>query len=428
MEKSLTKKALMTGNEAIARGAYEAGVRVAAAYPGTPSTEILENISKYDEIYAQWSANEKVALEVGSGASIAGARTLVAMKHVGLNVASDPFMTLSYTGVNGGLVIISADDPNMHSSQNEQDNRYYAQMAHIPMLEPSDSQEAKEFVGAALDISEKFDTPVLLRTTTRINHSRSIVEIAGRRQIPLRKYKKEPVKYVMIPAYARIRHKVVMEREAKLKSFSETCGYNRIINDNKSDIGIITSGVSFQYASEIFDGVPILKLSFTYPLSIGKMEGFLKGKRLVIVIEELEPYIEDALKRICSGVKIIGKDFFPPNGELGLDVVGELKERIEADKGRYDLDFILDKKKKAYVPDQALLPRPPILCAGCSHRPVFHVIKKLKLMVMGDIGCYTLSTLDPLDCLDSCLCMGAGVSQSLGVEKADPSLRERSSL
>jgi indolepyruvate ferredoxin oxidoreductase, alpha subunit len=423
LKKTSKKQALLTGNEAIARGAYEAGVKVASAYPGTPSTEILENIAKYEQIYSQWSVNEKVALEVGSGSSIAGARTLVAMKHVGLNVASDPFMTLSYTGVNGGLVIISADDPNMHSSQNEQDNRYYAMMAHIPMLEPSDSAEAKEFVKAAFEISERFDTPVLVRTTTRINHSRSMVGLEDRIEVGLKEYKKDPLKYVMIPAYARLRHKVILDRSIKLKEFSESCSFNFTVHDHPSDIGIITSGVSYQYAREVFDDMPILKLSLTYPLSTEKIKEFAKNKKTVIVIEELEPYIEDALRSLCLGVKIIGKDFFPLNGELGVEIVKELKTRLDADGKKADSKKLPQTGKPAVTSStEGLLPRPPILCAGCSHRPVFHIIKKMKLMVMGDIGCYTLSTLEPLNCLDSCLCMGGGVSQALGVEKADPSL------
>ena len=434
--KDKEEKRLLTGNQAIARGAYEAGVRVATAYPGTPSTEILENISKYPEIYSQWSVNEKVALEVASGSSIAGARTMVAMKHVGLNVAADPFMTMSYTGVTGGLVLISADDPQLHSSQNEQDNRFYARFARIPMLEPSDSQEAKDFVNEALEISERFDTPVMLRTTTRISHSRSLVCISERREIPLKKYEKNCQKYVMIPAYGRIRHKVVLERWKKLGDFSNESNLNLIYGGNtdgsSKDIGIITSGVVFQYAKEVFSNMPILKLGMTAPIPDKLIRDFADGKKVIIVIEELEPYLEEQLSAMGLEARIIGKDFFPLYGELNPLMLKKLNDGIMGNElfSGADLSIDTDGILKNNGPQETIetiqkeLPlRPPVLCAGCPHRPVFHILKKLKLKVMGDIGCYTLSVLPPLNSLDSCLCMGAGIGQALGMEKAEPAFK-----
>jgi len=430
--KEKEEKKLLTGNEAIARGAYEAGVRVATAYPGTPSTEILENISKYPEIYSQWSVNEKVALEVASGSSIAGARTLAAMKHVGLNVAADPFMTMSYTGVTGGLVLISADDPQLHSSQNEQDNRFYARFARVPMLEPSDSQEAKDFVGRALEISERFDTPVILRTTTRISHSRSPVSISDREIIPLKKYEKNCQKYVMIPAYGRIRHRVVLERWKKLIRFSDESSLNKVYGGSLKNTGIITSGVVFQYAKEVFSNVPILKLGMTAPLPEKLIRDFAQDKKTVIVIEELEPYIEEQLAGMGLKARIIGKEFFPLYGELNPLILEKLYDEM-MDNGLSEgpgQSIIKDNGPEGKGPGETIkkiqkeLPlRPPVLCAGCPHRPVFHILKKLKLKVMGDIGCYTLSVLPPLNSLDSCLCMGAGIGQALGMEKADPGFK-----
>lgn len=425
---------LLTGNEAIARGAYEAGVKIAAAYPGTPSTEILENISKYKEIYCQWSVNEKVAMEFASGSSIAGARTLVAMKHVGLNVAADPFMTLSYTGVNGGLVIVFADDPGMHSSQNEQDNRYYSKFSKIPMLEPSDSREAKDFVKEALNMSEKFDTPVIIRTTTRISHSRSMVRVGERCNSKGGSYEKNCQKYVMIPAYGRQRHKVLLERWEKLTKFAENSELNQIYNPPDislaGNVGIITSGVSYQYAREVFTNTPILKLSITSPIAKKTVKEFAKGKKLLIIIEELEPFLEEQIKEANLGIKIIGKEYFPQFGELNIEILEDLYDEIfgtslfkainPCDTGSGNIE----PKENVKVPDPGSIPqRPPVLCAGCPHRPVFYILKKLKAVVMGDIGCYTLSVLPPLSSLDSCLCMGAGIGQALGMEKANPGLK-----
>lgn len=416
---------LLTGNEAIARGAYEAGVKVATAYPGTPSTEILESIAKYPCIYAQWSVNEKVALEVASGASIAGARTLTVMKHVGLNVAADPFMTLSYTGVGGGMVIVSADDPYMHSSQNEQDNRFYAKFARIPMLEPSDSQEALELVKEAYDISERFDTPVLARTTTRISHSRSLVKTADRVVPPAKKYIKNAQKYVMIPAYARIRHDLLLERWKALESLCEEKKFYDIYmpagTGAVKDMGVITSGVAYQYCREVFTQVPILKLKMTNPIPAEAIKAFAAGKKMLLIVEELEPYIEEQVRLIGTGAEIAGKQYFPHQGELGLEIL----EKIHA--SLFGTGFFAGKESthRLELAQKNLPPRPPVLCAGCPHRPVFHALKKLKVSVMGDIGCYTLSVLPPLSALDSCLCMGAGVGQALGMEKADPGLKNR---
>jgi indolepyruvate ferredoxin oxidoreductase alpha subunit len=418
---------LLTGNEAIARAAYEAGVKVATAYPGTPSTEILENISRYKSIYCQWSVNEKVAMEVASGASIAGARTLVAMKHVGLNVAADPFMTLSYTGVNGGLVIVSADDPYMHSSQNEQDNRFYAKFAKVPMLEPSDSQEALDMLKAAFEISEQFDTPVLLRTTTRISHSRSLVKIGEKINLDERKYVKDSKKYVMIPAYGRARHELLLERWARLSEFSESKDLNKVYlpggKNTIAKIGIITSGVSYQYAREVFSNIPILKLLITNPLPEKTIRGFAEGKHLILIIEELEPFLEEQIKLMGLDSKIAGKEYFPQYGELNLDIADRVYRQL------FGTELISEHKggargKLDAAPMLSDIPqRPPVLCAGCPHRSVFYILKKLKAVVMGDIGCYTLSVLPPLDALDSCLCMGAGIGQALGMEKANPNLK-----
>ena len=428
---------LLTGNEAIARAAYEAGVKVATGYPGTPSTEILENISRYKSIYCQWSVNEKVAMEVASGASIAGARTLVAMKHVGLNVAADPFMTLSYTGVNGGLVIVSADDPYMHSSQNEQDNRFYAKFAKVPMLEPSDSQEALDMLKAAFEISEQFDTPVLLRTTTRISHSRSLVKIGEKIDLDERKYVKDSKKYVMIPSYGRVRHELLLQRWARLSEFSESKDLNKVYlpggKNAITKIGIITSGVSYQYAREVFSNVPILKLLITNPLPKNTIRNFAEGKHLILIIEELEPFLEEQVKLLGLDSKIAGKEYFPQYGELNLDIAGRVYQQLFGTeliseheggaKGKLDAAPIVAPDNNLGELLSDIPQRPPVLCAGCPHRSVFYILKKLRAAVMGDIGCYTLSVLPPLDALDSCLCMGAGIGQALGMEKANPDMK-----
>jgi indolepyruvate ferredoxin oxidoreductase, alpha subunit len=394
-------KKLMLGNEAVARGAYEAGVTVATAYPGTPSTEITENIASYDDIYSEWSPNEKVALEVALGASIAGARSICAMKHVGLNVAADPLFTASYTGINGGLVIMVADDPGMHSSQNEQDSRFYARSSKIPMLEPSDSKECKDYVKQGFEISEKFDTPVLIRLSTRIAHSQSIVEIADKNEYKLKDYTKDVNKYVMMPAMARKRHAIVESRMALLRDYSDNTDLNRIEWGNK-EIGVITSGVAYQYAKDAFGEVSYLKIGMVYPLPEKLISDFAKEIKTLYVIEELEPFIENQVKKM--GIKVIGKELLPVMGELSVQII---KEKILGQK------LEVNSKMNETVPI-----RPPIMCPGCPHRGMFYVLKKLKLTVSGDIGCYTLGALQPTDSMDTCICMGASVGIAHGMEKA----------
>jgi indolepyruvate ferredoxin oxidoreductase alpha subunit len=389
----------MSGNEAVARGAYEAGCRVACAYPGTPSSEILENIAKYNgKIYCEWSTNEKVALEVASGAVFAGARSLVAMKHVGLNVAADPFFSMGYIGATGGFVIVSADDPGMHSSQNEQDNRNYARAAKIAMLEPSDSEEARLLTKLGFDISEEFDTPVLLRLTTRISHSYGIVNIEGREEHPPKGYKKDIKKRLILPAHARPRHIFVEERLKRLKSYSNRFPLNRIEWGNR-DVGIITSGVSYQYVKEVFPDASVLKLTLTWPLPDKVVKEFAEGVKSVLVVEENDPFLETGIK--AMGIEAVGKEKVPITGELDpyiLEKAFGLSEEIHS--------------------TQDIPSRPPVLCAGCPHRGVFYCISKLKLIATGDIGCYTLGALPPLNAMDTCVCMGASVGNAFGLELA----------
>jgi len=412
------EKELLSGNEAIARGAFEGGVKVAAGYPGTPSSEILENVVLYEEIYAQWSPNEKVALEVGIGASLGGARTLVTMKHVGLNVAADPLFTLSYTGVNAGLVVVSCDDPNLYSSQNEQDNRHYARAAKIPMLEPSDSQEAKDFVILGLEISEEFDTPVLLRPTTRISHSKSMVTIIDERKEVSFSYEKDPQKYVMVPGYARMRHMFVEERLANLKRYSEKTPLNKV--ERKSgELGIIASGVSYQYAKEVFPDASFLKLGMSYPLPEGKILSFASDVKTVCVIEELDPFLEEQIRAL--GVETYGMSILPHTGELEPGIIKEKLWEVGCwmAKGVSESDVsnkeVMTKREEMAI---GIPLRPPVLCPGCPHRGIFYALKRLKLTVFGDIGCYTLAALPPLEAMDTCVCMGAGVGGALGFEKA----------
>jgi len=396
------EKAILSGNEAIARGFYEAGGLFASAYPGTPSTEILENVSKYDEIQAQWAPNEKVALEVAAGAALGGARSLAAMKHVGLNVAADPFFSLSYQGVNAGIVIVSADDPSMHSSQNEQDNRWYARAAKVPMLEPSDSQEAKDFTILALEVSEKFDTPVLLRTTTRINHSKSIVMLNDRAIIPNKEYQKNILKNVLLPANARKKHELVEKRIAELEKYGTSCECNQIEWGDKS-LGIITSGVSYQYAKEVFPSASILKLGLTNPLPKKLIRDFAAQVEKIYIIEELDPFLEEQI--LAMGIQVEGKSRLPIIGELSTDIVARsFNEKT--------------KTAESVLKDVAIPPRPPVLCPGCSHRGVFYAMKRLRLTVTGDIGCYTLAAIPPLETMDTCLCMGASIGFAEGMEKA----------
>ncbi len=394
-------KKLMLGNEAIARGVFEAGATVVSAYPGTPSTEITEAIAHYDEIYSEWAPNEKVALEVAIGASFAGARAASAMKHVGLNVAADPLFTASYTGVNGGLVLFVADDPGMHSSQNEQDTRILARGAKVPVLEPSDSQECKDFTIKAFELSEAFDTPVIVRLSTRVSHSQGIVDMGERAVYELKPYVKNPGKFVMMPAMAKMRHPFVEERMAKLREWSEQSTLNRIEWGDKK-VGVITSGISYQYAREAFGNASFLKLGMVHPLPEKLIRSFAQECETVYVIEELEPFIENQCLKM--GLNVIGKALLPVTGEYSASLI---REKILGDT----------QKKQNDIQDVAPA-RPPVLCAGCPHRGTYYVLKKLKLTVSGDIGCYTLGALAPLESVDTCVCMGASVGVAHGMEKA----------
>lgn len=396
-------KLLMTGNEAIARGAYEAGVRFASAYPGTPSTEILENVATYKEdIVAEWATNEKVALEAAIGGSIAGARTMASMKHVGVNVAADPLFTFSYTGVNGGMVLITADEPGMHSSQNEQDNRNYAKFAKIAMFEPSTSQEAKDMLKEAFEISEKYDTPVLFRVTTRLCHSKGIVECSDRVEVPIKEYIKNPKKNLTVPAHARVRRVEIDDRMSKLLEYSNNTHLNNYeINDTK--IGIVASGMCYTYAKEVFkDDASYMKLGFTNPLPMEKIKEFASKVDNVYVIEENDPFIEEQLK--ANNIKCHGKDIFPSYGELTPDVIRKSVFGKTNDTIDYNKDLVVN--------------RPPGLCAGCPHRGFFYELGKRKnVMVTGDIGCYTLGFAPPYNAMDTTICMGASLSSAHGAQK-----------
>lgn len=397
-------KKLMIGNEAIARGAYEAGVRVVSSYPGTPSTEITEFISAYGDVYSEWAPNEKVAMEVAIGASIGGARAMCAQKHVGLNVAADPLFTAAYTGVNGGLVIIVADDPGAHSSQNEQDSRHYARAAKIPMLEPSDSQECLDFVKLAFSISEEFDTPVLVRITTRVAHSQSIVEYGQREEVPLKEYKKDIPKYVMMPAMARRKRVELEDKLARLRDYSNKSPLNKIVNPGKKE-GLVTSGISWQYSREALgDQLSYLKVGMVYPLPDQLFKDFYESVEKFYVIEELEPYMEEHFK-ILGLNDVSGKDIFPSYGEY---TAGMISNKILG----------TSLPEKVVIQDDDVPVRPPVLCPGCPHRGTYYVLKNLGLNVMGDIGCYTLGALAPLESLDVCVCMGASIGMAHGMEKA----------
>ncbi len=394
-------KKLMLGNEAVARGLYEAGVKVVSSYPGTPSTEITEFAAKYDEIYCEWAPNEKVATEVAFGASLRGVRSACAMKHVGLNVAADPLFTLSYTGVNGGMVIFVADDPAMHSSQNEQDSRHYAIAAKVPMLEPADSAEAKQFVKEAFEISEEFDTPVIVRMCTRIAHSQAAVELEDRVERELPPYEKNPQKYIMAPANAIRRHPFVEERTAKLAKLGETSPLNRV-EFGGTEKGIICSGTCYQYVKEVFgDSVSVLKLGLVNPLPVEIIKDFASKVDKLFVVEELDGIIESHLNSI--GVECTGKAMFPPIGEYNQTTIRAA--------------FGLDQPENVTL-DTPVPVRPPVMCAGCPHRGLFYTLAKHKITCLGDIGCYTLGSAAPLFALDSTLCMGASVSGLHGFNKA----------
>lgn len=395
-------KKLMLGNAAVAQGAYEAGVRVVASYPGTPSTEITENIVKYDEIYAEWSPNEKVAAEVAIGASIGGARSMSCMKHVGLNVMADPVFTVSYTGVNGGLVFCVADDPGMHSSQNEQDSRHYAKAAKIPMLEPSDSEECKEYTKKAYELSERFDTPVFLRLSTRVSHSQSLVEIGERHGDELKPYEKNIGKYVMMPANAIRRHVDVEKRMEALSAYAEETDLNTI-EDNGAEIGVISSGISYMYAKEALgSSVNYLKLGMVYPMPTEKIRAFAAKCKKIYVVEETDPFMEEHCRVI--GLNVIGKEVFTLLGEYTPAMIAGA--------------VLGEKAKPSVAIDENIPVRPPVMCAGCPHRGTFYVLKKLGLVVCGDIGCYTLGAVAPLASVDTTICMGASVGAALGMAKA----------
>ena len=402
-------KKLLIGNEAVARGFYEAGLRVASSYPGTPSTEVTEFIAKYDEIYSEWAPNEKVAMEVALGASISGARSFCAMKHVGLNVAADPLFTASYTGVNAGMVVVVADDPGMHSSQNEQDSRHYAKASKTMMLEPSDSQECYDYAKLALELSEKFDTPVILRLTTRVAHSRSLVDIAEREERELLPYTKDPMKNVMMPGMAIKKHVIVEDRIIKQTEWAETADINTVeYNDKK--IGVICAGITYQYAKEALgDKASYLKLGCVYPLPVELIKNFAAECDKVYVLEQLDPYVEEHCK--ANGINVIGKEAFTLQGEYSQKLISKV---------------ILGEEKENYTADVNVPARPPVLCAGCPHRGLYYALKKLGVYVSGDIGCYTLGALKPLGMLDTCICMGASVSALHGRNKADASNAKKS--
>ncbi len=445
-------KRLLSGNEALALGAYHAGVKVAAAYPGTPSTEILEALAAYPGVYTEWSTNEKVAMEVALGAAIGGVRAMASMKHVGLNVAADPFFGASVTGINGGLVVISADDPGMHSSQNEQDNRHYARAAKLPMLEPSDSQEAYELIALAFSLSEQFDTPVMVRTTTRISHCKSVVEVPEDIVPPaaVPNFRRDPSKYVMVPGYARGRHRVMEERMERLATYSESFPHNRVIPGDPR-LGVVASGVAFQYAREVFPEASFLKLTMTYPLPGELVRKFAATVRSLIVVEELDPFLEDCIKAL--GVSAEGKKLFPIVGELSAEAVEEgarkgglLPPAPVAGNGgvRNSAKATLQESAQQAGEGSAYsLPlRPPVLCPGCPHSACSFALKRLGfyrstpsqgqakggklpgsmrpsgLIVTSDIGCYTLAVYQPLLALDTTVCMGASIGMALGLEKA----------
>ncbi len=393
-------KAILSGNEAIARGFLEAGGKLVAAYPGTPSTEVLEILSVAKNIHAEWSTNEKVALEVAIGGSLSGVRSMACMKHVGVNVAADPLMTVAYTGVNAGLVLMAADDPGMFSSQNEQDTRHYARMAKVPCLEPADSGEARDFVRLAFELSETFDTPVILRTTTRVSHCKSVVENAEAASVKDRDLAKDVPKYVMLPANAKKRHLIVEERLAKLREFAETAAVNEVIAGT-GGVGFIANGITYQYVREAFPNAPVLKLGMTYPLPEKKIRDFAGAVDRLAVVEELDGFVEEQVKAMGLTVHF-GKAVFTPCGELTSRIIREAISGVPV---------------VCKLPLPGLIMRPPTFCPGCSHRGLYTVISKLKLFVSGDIGCYTLGALPPFSSMHSCICMGASISAAHGISR-----------
>lgn len=394
------KKAILSGNEAIARGFIEAGGKLAAAYPGTPSTEVLETLSSVKGIHAEWSVNEKVALEVAIGGSLSGVRSLACMKHVGVNVASDPLMTAAYTGVNAGLVLMAADDPGLFSSQNEQDTRHFARAGKVPCIEPSDSAEALQYVKEAFSLSESFDTPVILRTTTRISHCKSVVEEGAQTALQSRGLAKDFGKYVMLPNNAQKRHVFIEDRLVRLKEWAETTPLNKIIEGDTS-FGFITSGISFQYVREAFPSAAVLKLGMTFPLPEKLIRTFAASVSQLVVVEELDPFLEDQIRAMGIAVHL-GKNILPLCGEFSQRLV---REKVSGS--------LLPRKE----PVAGLLTRPPTFCPGCSHRGLYTILAKLKVHVSGDIGCYTLGALPPFSAMHSCVCMGASISAAHGMAK-----------
>ena len=405
-------KKLLIGNEALARGFYEGGIGVVSSYPGTPSTEITEYLSAYRDIYSEWAPNEKVAAEVAFGASLGGKRSVCAMKHVGLNVAADPVFTMSYTGVNAGMVLCTADDPAMHSSQNEQDSRHYAIAAKLPMLEPADSGEAYAMAKASFALSEQFDTLFMIRMTTRIAHSQSIVEIGEREEVADKEYKKQPEKYIMMPAYAKRKHPVVEERTKALTAYAETCPFNRVEEGTDSSLGIITSGTCYQYVKEVFgDTVPVLKLGMVNPLPPQMIRDFAAKVDRLVVVEELDGIIESFVQSL--NIPVEGKNLFSPIGEYSQSIVARAFGKADT---------------PALTPVENVPGRPPMMCAGCPHRGIYYILAKHKITVIGDIGCYTLGAQPPLSAVDSVLCMGASVSGLHGFNKARGAEAEKKSV
>ncbi len=406
-------KKLMLGNEAFARGLYEAGCKLVSSYPGTPSTEITEEVAKYDEVYAEWAPNEKVAMEAALGASIAGARSFCGMKHVGLNVAADPLYTAAYTGVNGGMVIAVADDQGMHSSQNEPDSRHHAIASKVPMLEPSDSAECRDFVKLAYDISEQFDTPVIVRMSTRVAHSQSIVDTEERVELELKEYTKNPRKYVMMPAFAKGRHVFVEERTKKLAEYAETSALNRIENSESKELGIITNGAAYQYVKEALgDSAAVLKLGMVNPLPEKLIHDFCAEYERIIVVEELDGIIESHCRNI-GVTNVEGKSIFGNIGEISSAQIRKA---------------VLGTENESTVLEEEIPVRPPVMCAGCPHRGLFYCLKKLDITVSGDIGCYTLGAAAPLNAVDTTICMGASISALHGFNKVRGSESEHKTV
>ncbi len=399
-------KTLLSGNEAIARGAYEYGCVFATAYPGTPSTEILENIAKYKEIKSQWSPNEKVAMEVAIGAAMAGARSLCAMKHVGVNVAADPLMSFAFMEVKGGFVLVSADDPGMHSSQNEQDNRNYGKFAKIPVLDPSDSAEAKLFIGKAFEISETFHAPVMVRTTTRTSHGKSLVELGESMERKISGFEKNFEKLVVLPMNARKLRVEAETRLRKLEAFAEETDLN-FEEKGKGHIGFITSGIAHVHLKEVFTDAPILKIGMPYPLPMDKIRDFVSRFDRVIVVEELDPFIEEQI--LAAGIHVEGKNLIPGIWELNPEIIRDVLEK----------EGIISAKKRTGTPKAEAIPRPPVFCPGCPHLGIFNALKKAKAQIItGDIGCYTLAAIPPFNAMDTCVCMGASIGNAIGIEKA----------